>query len=142
MNPKAMGYLSLARRGRMLEVGEEPVGAACRAQHARLVVVASDASDHTIRRVKSFVAGTKQPWIQIDCTKDALGDAVGYSSCAMAAMTDVRLALAFVQALGEPERHQELLEDLQARAKRAEQRQREEKAHQKNLRTGKKKKQK
>jgi len=126
----------------MLEVGEEPVGAACRAQHARLVVVASDASDHSLRRVKSFVAGTKQPWIKIDCTKDELGDAIGYSSCAMAALTDVRLALAFVQALGEPEQHRELLEDLEARAKRAEQRQREEKAHQRNLRTGKKKKQK
>ena len=140
MNPKAKGYLSLARRGRMLEVGEEPVGAACRACHARLIVVASDASEHSIRRVKSFVAGTKQPWLQLDITRDELGDAVGYSACAMAAMTDVRLALAFVQALGEPERYEALLKDLQERANRVEQRQREEKAHQKNVRRGGKKK--
>lgn len=140
MNAKAYGYLSLARRGRLLEVGEEPVGAVCRAQHARLVILASDASGHSVRRVQSFVAGTRQPWLQISCTKDELGAAVGRSACAMAVFTDVRLALAFVQALDENERPAALLQDLEERAKRAEQRQKEEKAHQNNLRRGKRKK--
>lgn len=58
----------------------------------------------------------------------------------MAVFTDVRLALAFVQALEEGERPAGLLEDLEARAKRVEQRQREEKAHQRNLRRGGRKK--
>ena len=140
MNPKAAGYLSLARRGRMLEIGEEPVGALCRARKARLVIVASDASDHTFRRVKSFVAGSKQIWMKVDVTKDELGDLIGYSSVAMAAFVDVRMALAFVQALGEPEKHAELLAALEEKSIRAEQRQKEEKAHQKNLRRGGKKK--
>ena len=140
MNAKAMGYLSLARRGRLLEAGEEPVGAVCRAGHARLVVVAGDASDHCVRRVRSFVSGTNQPWLTISCTKEELGAAIGRSACAMAVFTDVRLALAFVQALDESERPAGLLEDLEARAKRAEQRQREEKAHQRNVRRGGKKK--
>ena len=140
MNPNAAGYLSLARRGRMLEIGEEPVGALCRARKARLVIVASDASDHTFRRVKSFVAGSKQIWMKVDCTKDELGDLIGYSSVAMAAFVDVRMALAFVQALGEPEKHRELLAALEEKSLRAEQRQKEEKAHQKNLRRGGKKK--
>lgn len=140
MNAKAMGYLSLARRGRLLEAGEEPVGAVCRAGHARLVVVAGDASDHCVRRVRSFVSGTNQPWLTVSCTKEELGAAIGRSACAMAVFTDVRLALAFVQALDESERPAGLLEDLEARAKRAEQRQREEKAHQRNVRRGGKKK--
>lgn len=140
MNAKAMGYLSLARRGRLLEAGEEPVGAVCRAGHARLVVVACDASDHCARRVQSFVSGTNQPWLTVSCTKEELGAAIGRSACAMAVFTDVRLALAFVQALEEDERPAGLLEDLEARAKRAEQRQREEKAHQRNLRRGGRKK--
>ncbi len=140
MNAKALGYLSLARRGRLLEAGEEPVGAACRSQHARLVIVAEDASEHCVRRVQSFVAGTNQPWITVPCTKDTLGDAIGYSGCAMAAFTDVRLALAFVKALEEPERHGALIQDLEGRAARVEQRRREEKAHRKNLRRGGKRK--
>ena len=84
MNAKAMGYLSLARRGRLLEAGEEPVGAVCRAGHARLVVVAGDASDHCVRRVQSFVSGTNQPWLTVSCTKEELGAAIGRSACAMA----------------------------------------------------------
>lgn len=140
MNAKAMGYLSLARRGRLLEAGEEPVGAVCRAGHARLVVVAGDASDHCVRRVQSFVSGTNQPWLTVSCTKEELGAAIGRSACAMAVFTDVRLALAFVQALEEGECPAGLMEDLEVRAKRAEQRQREEKAHQRNLRRGGRKK--
>ena len=57
---KALNYMALARKGGRIELGEEPVGAAARAQKARLVLVASDASDHTWRRAKSFVAGTQQ----------------------------------------------------------------------------------
>ena len=57
---KALGYLSLARKAGRVELGEEPVGAAARAHHARLLVVAGDASDHTWRRAKSFVNGTDQ----------------------------------------------------------------------------------
>ena len=140
MNAKAMGYLSLARRGRLLEAGEEPVGAVCRAGHARLIVVAGDASDHCVRRVQSFVSGTNQPWLTVSCTKEELGAAIGRSACAMAVFTDVRLALAFVQALEEGECPAGLMENLEVRAKRAEQRQREEKAHQRNLRRGGRKK--
>ena len=57
---KALNYVALARKAGRVELGEEPVGAAARAHHARLVIVASDASDHTWRRAKSFVAGTDQ----------------------------------------------------------------------------------
>lgn len=133
-----MGYLSLARRGRRLEAGEEPVGALCRAGHARLVVLAEDASPHTLRRAESFVSGTQQPLLRIPFTKEALGAAIGRSPCAIAAFTDPRLALAFVQALEEPERCAPVLERLTRQSDRAAQRQREERAHRRNVRHGKK----
>ena len=56
---KALGYLSLARKGGLAELGEEPVGAIARAGKAYVILVASDASDHTWRRAKSYVAGTE-----------------------------------------------------------------------------------
>ena len=96
---KALNYMALARKAGRLELGEEPVGAAARAQHARLVVVASDASDHTWRRAKSFVAGTGQQCIRLLYSKDDLGQAVGRTSLAIGAFTDPALALAFVNAL-------------------------------------------
>ena len=55
---KALNYLSLARKGGMAELGEEPAGAAARAGKAYLLLVAEDASDHTWRRALSFAAGT------------------------------------------------------------------------------------
>lgn len=138
MENKALNLLSLARKGGNLGLGEEAVGAAARAQRARLIVVAGDCSDHSLRRVKGFVAGTRQPWLQIKTTKDALGDALGITSCAMAVITDVQLALAFVKALGEDEKNADLLADLQDRTERVKKRRQEEKAHQNNIRHGKK----
>ena len=50
MDNRALNYLALGKKGRLVELGEEPVGAVARAVKARLVIVASDASDHTWRR--------------------------------------------------------------------------------------------
>ena len=134
---KALNYVALARKAGRIELGEEPVGAAARAQHARLVVVASDASDHTWRRAKSFVAGTEQICIRLPFDKDRLGEAVGRTSLAIAAFTDPALALAFVKSL--PEQDPAVLESLDRRVRRIAQRQKEETAHRRNKRTGKKK---
>ena len=133
---KALNYLALARKAGRIELGEEPAGAAARAQHARLIVVASDASDHTWRRAKSFVAGTDQQCIRVPFTKDEMGAAVGRTSLALAAITDPAMALAFCKALGQQEKYEEVLESLDKRTRRIQQRQAEAKAHIKNKRTG------
>ena len=133
---KALNYLALGRKGRMIELGEEPVGAVARANHARLVMVASDASDHTWRRAKSFVAGTQQQCLRLPYTKDEMGMAVGRTSLAIAAFTDAALALAFVKALGEPEKHRQVLEALEEKSDRIRQRQKEARAHEANRKTG------
>lgn len=136
---KALNYMALARKARLIEAGEEPVGAAARAQHARLIVVASDASDHTWRRAKSFAAGTAQQTLRVPFTKAELGFAVGRQELAIAAFTDAALAASFVKALPEPEKHKAVLEALEVKAARQRQRQKEARAHEKNVRMGKKK---
>ncbi len=133
---KAFHYIALARKAGRIELGEEPAGAAARAQHARLIVVASDASDHTWRRALSFVAGTDQQCIKVPFTKDMLGMAVGRTSLALAAFTDPALALAFVKALDQPEQYRAVIESLDKRTRRIRQRQQEEKACQRNKRLG------
>jgi ribosomal protein L7Ae-like RNA K-turn-binding protein len=133
---KALNYLALARKAGRIELGEEPVGACARAQKARLVVVASDATDHTWRRAKSFVAGTQQQCIRLAYTKDELGQAVGRTELALAAITDPAMALAFVKALGNDEKYKDVLLDLENRTKRVQKRQAEAKAHLKNKRMG------
>lgn len=135
---RALNYLALARKAGLIALGEEPVGAEARAQHARLVVVAEDASDHTWRRALSYVSGTGQECIRIPFTKDEMGFSIGRTSLAIAAFTDPAMALAFVKALGQPEKYQAVLENLERRTKRVQQRQKEAKAHLRNKQRRKK----
>lgn len=133
---KALNYLALARKAGLAELGEEPVAASARAQHARLVIVAKDASDHTWRRAKSMVAGTTQLCIRTPFTKDELGIAVGRTALALGAFTDPALALEFVKALDDASL-QDAVTSLQERVSRTRQRRNEAKAHKKNKRVGK-----
>ena len=135
---KALNYMALARKAGRIELGEEPAGAAARAQHARLILVASDASDHTWRRAQSFVAGTDQQCIKVPFTKDQLGMSIGRTSLALAAFTDPALALAFIKALGQPEKYADALESLTRRTRRVQQRQAEQRAHLRNKKQGRK----
>ena len=137
---KALNYLALARKGGMAELGEEPVGATARALKAHLILVASDASDHTWRRAKSYAAGTDQQCIRLEATKDQMGFVIGRTSLAIAAITDVQLALALVKSLGQSEKYSAALEVLTEKAQKAKKRQAEAKAHQRNVRKGGKKK--
>ena len=139
MNSKALNYLALAKKGRLAELGEEPVGAIARTGKAYAILVAGDASDHTWRRAKSYAAGTEQQVVRLDCTKEEMGFVVGRTSLAIAAITDPQLALALVTALDQPEKYKQAIEVLTAKATKAKKRQAEAKAHQKNLRMGKKK---
>ena len=104
-----------------------------------MILVASDASDHTWRRAKSYAAGTEQQCVRVKFTKEELGFVVGRTSLAIAAITDVQMALALVNALGEPEKYKAQIEVLTEKAKKAKKRQAEAKAHKRNVRMGKKK---
>ena len=134
---KVLNYLSLARKAGFAELGEEPVGVAARAGHARLVVVASDAGDHTWRRAKSFVSGTRQQLVRLPHTKDEMGIAIGRTSLAIAAITDVGIGKSLVEALGQPEKYKAVLEELDTLARQAKLRRQEAKAHIRNKRFGK-----
>ena len=137
---KALNYLGLARKAGKAELGEEPVNAVTRAVRAALVIVACDASDHTWRRANSFVAGTDQSVLSVPFTKDQLGFAIGRQELAIAALTDPALAQVFVKALPQTEKTAQVLEALEEKVRRVKQRQKEAKAHQKNVRFGKKSK--
>ena len=139
MENKGLNYLALARKAGLAELGEEPVGAVARTGKAYVILVAGDASDHTWRRAKSYAAGTDQQCIRLRCTKEEMGFAIGRTSLAIAAITDVQLALALVTALEQPEANRQALEVLSQKAQKAKKRQAEAKAHQRNLRKGKKK---
>ena len=136
---RALNFLALGKKARLVELGEEPVGAITRAGKGYLVVVASDASDHTWRRAKSFVAGTEQQAIRVSFTKEELGFVVGRTSLAIAAFTDAAMAASFIKALPDVAKHTAALAVMEEKAAKLKQRRDEAKAHQRNVRFGKKK---
>lgn len=136
---KALNYLGLARKAGTAELGEEPVGAAARSGKAYLIMVASDGSDHTWRRAKSYAAGTQQQCIRLPYTKDQLGMAIGRQELAIAAITDAALALALAQSLPNPEKYADAIAALTEKVQRLKQRKKESQAHARNVAKGKKK---
>ena len=115
---KVLNYLSLARKAGLAQLGEEPVSVATQTGKAVLVVVASDAGDHTWRKAKSLVSGTRQQLVRLPYTKDEMGFAIGRTSLAIAAVTDVGIAKALVEALSQPE-NAAVLEELSRQAEKA-----------------------
>ena len=53
---KALRLLGLARRARLLQIGEEPVGIACRSGKARLLLVAQGCKERPNRDLTRFTA--------------------------------------------------------------------------------------
>ena len=82
-------------------MGEEPAGAACRARQARVLLVAADAADNSIRRAARFAEAGQIPWLKTPWDKGTLGGAVGRTACAMLALTDAGLAAALVEKLAQ-----------------------------------------
>ena len=68
-NDPVLHLLGLAKKAGRLEIGEEPVGAVCRAHHARLVLLASDAAPNTRRRAAHFGESGNVLFLELPYTK-------------------------------------------------------------------------
>ena len=137
----ALSLLGLARKAGRIEIGEEPVGAACRARRARLVVLACDAAEHSARRAEHFSQSGGALCVHLPFTKEELGGILGRSSCAMAALTDAGMAASLLKKLAaaDPGQYSEAAQALDLKAQKVLQRQKEQRAHEKNLARGKSK---
>lgn len=138
-NDPILHLLGLAKKAGRLEIGEEPVGSACRARQARLVLMASDAAPNTYRRAAHFGEAGGVLWLELPLTKAELGFQLGRGSCAMLAITDAGLAAAVTDklALRDPEKYSGAAQQLRTKADKVLQRQKEQRKHEKNLREGK-----
>lgn len=128
--------IGLCKKAGRLEVGEEPVGSACRARDCRLLLIAADAADNTVRRAAHFAQAGNCLTLRLPFSRDDLGRAVGRTSCALAAITDIGFASALAGRLakGDPETYGETAQQLEIKAKRAQERRKEQLRHEKKLR--------
>jgi ribosomal protein L7Ae-like RNA K-turn-binding protein len=134
--------IGIAKKAGKLEVGEEPVGSAARGKNARLLLVAKDAAPATVRRTAHFAEAGSCLMLSLPADKAALGSAVGRSSCAMVAVTDIGLADAIAKKLAvlDPSAYSAASAALEVKARRAMERRQEALRHEKNRQEGKLKK--
>ena len=109
MPEQSLGLLGIAQKAGKLELGEEPVGMAAQSGRARLIILASDAAEHTRRRAGAYGALHNTPIVTLEGDKQALGSLFGRSTLAMAALTDAALAKAFLERLENRERYGQAL---------------------------------
>ena len=124
---RVLGLLGLAKKAGCLQVGEEPVSTTAQTGRARVILLASDTAENSRNRAERLAAMHDTPLLTLPHDKMTLGGAVGRGGCAMLAMTDVRMALSLVRAMGLAE-DDPITVDLIARSRRVEARRAEERA--------------
>jgi ribosomal protein L7Ae-like RNA K-turn-binding protein len=139
---RILSMIGLAKKAGLVEIGEEPVGSAARAKHARVILVAGDAAASSVRRAYSFAQSGSCLCLTVDATKDQLGSALGRTSVAMVAVTDIGFAESVVKKLAamDEARYGAAAGQLSVKAKRAAERKAEKLQHEKNVQQGKKRK--
>ena len=124
MREKTLKFLGLMRRANALQVGENNTGEAVRAGKAKLLLLASDASENAKKRAESFVGGRSCLLLELPFTKEELSSALGLGGCSMAAVTELGFANALIKRLQEldPERYADAAEEVARRFSKAERR--------------------
>lgn len=139
MREKTLNLLGLMRKANAIAVGETNTGGAVRAGKAKLLLLAADASDNARSRARGFTHGRDIVTVTLPFTKDEIAAHVGVSGCAMAAITDIGFANAFMKSLAAavPEGYDESTAEIQRRFEKADRRKKEAAVHEKNKRIGK-----
>lgn len=101
MKEKALNLLGLMRKANAVCIGETETGTAVREHEAKLVILASDASENARRRAESYLYESKAPLITVPFTKAEISSHVGKCGCSMAALCDIGFADAFMKLLCE-----------------------------------------
>ena len=112
--------LGLAKRAGRAELGEDGVAGAAAAGKARLVILARDAAENSLRRARNLTAGGHSALAQVPFSKEELGAACGRASCAMLAVTESGLAAAAAEklALAFPGKYDEAAQQLREKDRR------------------------
>ena len=119
-----LSLLGLALRGGRLAAGDEPTALAAQGGKARLVLLASDAGEKTLRRGAHLAEEGNCLILTLPFSKAELGGALGRSSTAIMALTDLGLANALSQKLAalDRERYGETARRMELKLRRARER--------------------
>lgn len=96
-----LGLLGIALRGGKLALGEQPVADMAEAKKARVILLACDAAENSKKRARALSERFGVPLLEMPCSKEQLGGALGRASLAVCAVTDMGIAVAAAKQLAE-----------------------------------------
>lgn len=142
MADKALNYIGIMRKAGACAVGETDSGAACRSGKAKLLLVASDASENARHRAEGFVYGRGIPLTVLPYEKAELAGLLGRGATSMLAVTDLGLADAVMKALAASNEEAYGADSAALTEKLRQERERksEQRRHEQNKRFGKRRK--
>ena len=99
LNKNTLGVIGLAARARGIVIGTNQVLEAVRNKKAKLVLIASDVSDNTLKNLTDKSSYYQVCAEQTDITAEELGRAVGHSNTAAIAFTNESFVIAYKKSL-------------------------------------------
>ncbi len=136
----ALSFLGLAMKAGKVAVGEEYIAMAARDRKARVILTASDAGRNALVRAGNASDAGRCPIAPLPFSSEELGAALGRGPVSAAAVTDISFASAFIDKLSaESGGCEDIKAALDEKNKKARERQKEARRHERNLRRGGKK---
>ena len=87
MNDRLLSFLGLCRRAGKLVIGNDPVRESIDTDKALLVIIASDISQNTYKKISTVIETSGVPYYRINRTKDEISFNLG-KACAILSVTD------------------------------------------------------
>lgn len=142
MNDKGLNYIGIMRKAGACAAGENDSGIACRSGKAKILLLASDASENAVSRAQGFVYGRGIPLGTLPYDKTELGNILGRGVTSMFAVTDLGLADALMKALSADgtETYAAISAELDGKLQKERERKTEQQRHVQNKRFGKRRK--
>ena len=106
MNDRLLSFLGICRRAGKLVIGNDPVREAIETDKAFLVMVASDISQNTLKKVNAAVASGSVPCYKVARTKDEISFSLGKTSACLAVI-DKGFADKFTQLIEAEQKKEE-----------------------------------
>ena len=96
---KALNFLGMCKKAGKLLTGEDGVAGAARNGEAALIMTASDTASNTTKKALNLSEWGRAPHVRLPWDKDTLGELLDKRVCAILALTDRGMALAFAERL-------------------------------------------
>lgn len=87
MNDRLLSFMGICRRAGKLVIGNDPVKESIETDKALLVIIASDISQNTLKKIMPVIEGSSVPCYRVNRSKDEIGFSLG-KACAILAVTD------------------------------------------------------